>query len=67
MTSIIAMYLSESNFIIRGKKKKKESCVITEIYFALLAFTQDFVWCWEYIIKQIFHADFCLISKLFIR
>ena len=46
------------------KKKKVVSCVFTQIYFALLAFTQDFVWCWGYIIKQIFNANFCLISKL---
>ena len=47
------------------KKKKKESFVVTEIYFALLAFTQDSFWCWGYIIKPIFHASVCLISKLF--
>ena len=45
--------------------EKKESCVVTEIYFASLVFIQDFVWCWGYIIKQIFPADFCLISKSF--
>ena len=45
--------------------EKKESCVVTQTCFALLAFTQDFIWCWGYIIKQIFHANFCLISKLF--
>lgn len=39
---------------------------VPEIYFVLLAFTHyDFVWCWDYIIKQIFHFPFCLISKLF--
>ena len=26
---------------------------IYEILFALLAFTQDFAWCWEYIVKHI--------------
>ena len=31
----------------------KESCAVTEIFFALLAFTQDFAWCWEYIVKHI--------------
>ena len=25
--------------------EKKQSCVVTEIYFDLLAFTQGFVWC----------------------
>ena len=30
--------------------EKKE--VVTEIYFALLEFTQDFVWCWGYIMKK---------------
>ena len=31
----------------------------------MLAFTQDILWCWGYIIKQIFHADFRLVLKLF--
>ena len=30
--------------------EKKE--VVTEIYFALLEFAQDFVWCWGYIMKK---------------
>ena len=46
--------------------RKKDSCVVTEIYFALLAFVNpNSVWCLGYIIKQLFHADFCLLLKLF--
>ena len=45
---------------------RKTLGVVTEIFFVLLAFIfADLVWCWWYIIKQIFHAFFCLISKLF--
>ena len=40
--------------------------VLTEIFCILLAFIfPDLVWCWWHIIKQIFHAFFCLVSKLF--
>ena len=39
--------------------EKKESFIVTEIYFALLAFTKE-----GYTIKQIFNADFGLTSKL---
>ena len=45
--------------------EKKELCVVTQIYFALLAFTQDYVWCWGHIIKQIFNGNFSLKSTLF--
>ena len=39
---------------------------MAEICCVLLAFIfPDLVWCWWHIIKQIFHALFCLISKLF--
>ena len=45
---------------------RKKTCVLTEICCLLLAFIfPDLVWCWWHIIKQIFHAFFCLISKLF--
>ena len=48
-------------------KKKKNSNVLIEIFCALLELTHfDFLLCWWYIIKQILHAIFCLISKIFI-
>ena len=48
------------------KKTNKLKLVLTEICLVLLAliFT-DLVWCWWHIIKQIFKAFFCLLSKLF--
>ena len=45
---------------------KKNLCVLTENCCVLLVLIfPDLVWCWCHIIKQIFHAFFCLISKLF--
>ena len=44
----------------------KKTCVLMEICCVLLAFIiLDLVWCWWHIIKQIFQAFFCLLSKLF--
>ena len=46
--------------------KKNDSCIVSKILCALPALTHfDFVCCWDSIIKQIFYAIFCLISKLF--
>ena len=46
--------------------QKKTTCVLTEICCVLLVFIfPDLVWCWWHIIKQIFHAFFCLTSILF--
>ena len=43
---------------------KKKTCVLTEICCVLLAFTSQYLgWCGWHLIKQIFHAFFCLISK----
>ena len=42
------------------------SNVVSEIFCALLEFTHfDFLLFWGYIIKEIFHAIFCLISEIF--
>ena len=44
----------------------KKTCVLSQICCALLAFIfPDLIWCWWHIIKQVFHAYFCLMSKLF--
>ena len=44
----------------------KDSHVLNEKFSALSAFAHfDFIWCWVYIIKQIFYDILWLISKLF--
>ena len=44
----------------------KDSHVLKEKFSALLAFAHfDFIWCWVYVIKQIFYDILWLISKLF--
>ena len=44
----------------------KKTCVLTDICCVLLVFIfPNLVWCWCNIIKQIFHAFFYLISKLY--
>ena len=48
---MLPLKMLQLNFFLL-KKKKKEICVVTEIHFALLAFKQNFVWPWGYIVKQ---------------
>ena len=44
----------------------KKTCVVTKMCCILLTLVfPDLLWCWWHIIKKIFHAIFCLISKLF--
>ena len=50
-------------YVTAERKKTRNLCCKRNFLF-LLSLLQDFVWCWGYIIKQIFHAHFCLIPKL---
>ena len=47
------------------KKKKKDNWVVTEIYCALLTFTNFRFWFGTRWTNQLLHAIFCLTSKLF--
>ena len=62
----IQWFTRSYSLICRSSVFTKKTCVLTEICCVLLVFIfPDLVWCWWHIIKQIFHAFFCLISKLF--
>ena len=59
--SVCCSWIIISSFFL-----KKDGNVVTEIFFASLEFTNfDFLLCWGYITQEIFHAIFCLISKIF--
>ena len=44
---------------------QKDSCVVWNLLYRVSIHPLWLCWCWWYIIKQIFHAIFCLISTLF--
>ena len=45
---------------------QKNLCFDRNLLFCFVAFiSPDLAWCWWHIIKQTFHAFFCLILKLF--
>ena len=62
----IKWFTRSCSLICRSSVFTKKTCVFIEICCVLLVFIfADLVWRWCHIIKQIFHAFFCLISKLF--
>ena len=64
--SNITWFTRSCSWICCSSGFTEKYCVVTKIWCVLLAFIfPDRVWCWWHIIKQIFHAFFCLISKLF--
>ena len=64
--SNIKWFTSSRSWICCSSVFTKKTCVVTEICCVLSALTfPDLVWCWWHMIKQIFHAFYSLILKLF--
>ena len=62
----IKWFTRSCSLICRSSVFRKKTCDLTKICCVFLVFVlADLVWCWCHIMKQIFHALFCLISKIF--